>query len=81
MIFYCPDLHCNKLHCTVIAVDFEESTSLQCPALYGTDFTALLEFKAIVILPITLQNFPHQLAAHYIEGNNIITKDLLLFSY
>ena len=81
VIFYCPDLHCNKLYCTVIAVDFAESTSLQCPALYDKGCTALFEFKAIVILPMTLQNVPLQLAANYIEGNNIITHFLLLFSY
>ena len=28
----------------------------------------------------TLQNYPHQFAAHYIEGNIINTKDLVLFS-
>ena len=48
VIFNCPDLHCTKLQGTAIVVDFEKSTSLQCPALYGIDCTALLEFKAIV---------------------------------
>ena len=55
VFFYCPDLHCTKFHFTASAVDFEESTSLQCFALYGTDCTTLLEFKAIVKLPINVQ--------------------------
>ena len=28
----------------------------------------------------TLQNFSYQIAVHYITENNIITKDLLLFT-
>ena len=55
VFFYCPDLHCTKFHFTASAVDFEESTSLQCFTLYGTDCTTLLEFKAIVKLPINVQ--------------------------
>ena len=55
VIFYCPDLHCTKFHFTASAVDFAESTCMQCFALYGTDCTTLLEFKAIVILPIKVQ--------------------------
>ena len=55
MFYYCPDLHCTKLHCTANAVDFEENTILKCFALYGTDCTALLELKAIVIFPIQVQ--------------------------
>jgi hypothetical protein len=55
VIFYCPHLHCTKLHGIAIVVDFEKSTILQYPALYGTDCTALLELKAIVIVPIKVQ--------------------------
>ena len=60
LMYYCCDLllpwsALTKFHCTEIVVDFKKSTSLQCPALYGTDCTALLEFKAIVILPIKVQ--------------------------
>ena len=58
VIFYCPDLHCTKFHFTASAVYFEESTSLQCFALYGTYCTTLLEFKAIV-------KFANKYAVHY----------------
>ena len=46
-VFNCPHLHYTKLHCTTSAVYLDESTSLQCPALYHTDCLAV-QYKAFI---------------------------------
>ena len=47
---------------------------------FFTNFLNINHGSTIGVSFDTLQNIPNQFAAHYIAGNSINTKDLLLFS-
>ena len=50
--------------------------------LVGHKSTKMQSLKkyGIIGVHLSLQNFPHEFAAHYIEGNSTNTKDFVIFS-